>query len=44
VAHRSCEKFSPSATDLAADDEDLGRLFEVRVERSHGVAGEVDVR
>ena len=43
MAHRSSEKFSPSAADLAADGEDLGGLFEVRVQRGHGVAGEVDV-
>jgi hypothetical protein len=28
--------------DLTADGEDLGGFFEVRVQRGHGVAGEVD--
>jgi hypothetical protein len=43
VAHRSSEEFSPSAANLTAEGEDLGGFLEVRVQRGHGVAGEVDV-
>jgi hypothetical protein len=32
---------SSSAADLTADGEDLGGFFQVRVQRGHGVAGEV---
>ena len=42
MAQGCLEELSSSAADLTADGEDLGGLFEVRVQRGHGVAGEVD--
>ena len=42
MLQRSDEEPASTAADPAAGGQDLGGLFEVRVERSHGVAGEVD--
>jgi ketosteroid isomerase-like protein len=42
MAQCSPEELPPSAPDLPTDGESLGGFLEVRVQRGHGVAGEVD--
>jgi len=42
VAQRSADELSSSAADLTPDGKDLGGVFEIGLQRGHGIAGDVD--